>query len=167
MMMIYEEEKMRENKALWATMVVPYPIPRDTNFPASDVLKLSQFYSLVSMETSSSQSSAKPLLDQTELLSLYRPSQRCLFLLDYDGTLTPMVANPQAAIPSDELLCTLRPLVSNCKDMVWVISGRDQAILDQFLGQIVQIGLAAEHGAIVRYPGVGELGRQSGSELAA
>lgn len=108
------------------------------------------------MGTLRSQSSTKPLLDQTKLLPLYRRSPRCLFLLDYDGTLTPIVANPQAAIPSDELLCTLRTLASSCKNVIWVISGRDQAFLDQFLGHIVQIGLAAEHGAFVRYPGSSE-----------
>ena len=93
------------------------------------------------------------LLDQNKLQSQYRRAQQRLFLLDYDGTLTPIVQNPQAAIPSEELLAILQALASDPKNAVWIISGRDQAFLDQWLGPITQIGLSAEHGAFVRQPG--------------
>lgn len=94
-----------------------------------------------------------PLLDQHKLQAQYRHAQQRSFLLDYDGTLTPIVDDPEAAIPSKKLLRTLQALASDPKNAVWIISGRDQAFLDQWLGSIEQIGLSAEHGAFVRKPG--------------
>ena len=94
-----------------------------------------------------------PLLDQKALLAQYHRSANRLVLLDYDGTLTPIVQDPQAAIPTDQLLRTLQVLSSDSKNTVWVISGRDQAFLDLWLGSIPTIGLSAEHGAFARPPG--------------
>ena len=44
-----------------------------------------------------------PALNRPLLLNNYKESQRRLFLFDYDGTLTPIVQDPAAAIPSDKL----------------------------------------------------------------
>lgn len=75
-----------------------------------------------------------------------------LILLDYDGTLTPIVQEPSAAVPSEHVHILLRRLAANEHNSVWVISGRDQKFLSTHLGHIPGVGLAAEHGAFIRHP---------------
>ena len=73
-------------------------------------------------------------------------------MFDYDGTLTPIVQDPQAAIPSEEILETIRALAGDARNTVWIISGRDQDFLNRYLGSISELGLSAEHGSFVREP---------------
>lgn len=93
-----------------------------------------------------------PLLDRTLLLNTYRNAKKRLFMFDYDGTLTPIVRDPQAAIPSDRILRTLKTLSADPKNTVYLISGRDQAFLDEWMGHIPELGLSAEHGSFLRQP---------------
>jgi trehalose 6-phosphate synthase/phosphatase len=95
------------------------------------------------------QSHYTPALNRPLLLSNYKNSQRRLFLFDYDGTLTPIVRDPAAAIPSSRLNAILDALSADPKNQIWVISGRDQAFLDKWLGA-KNIGLSAEHGCFMR-----------------
>lgn len=90
-----------------------------------------------------------PALDRPMLLNNYRAAQRRLFLFDYDGTLTPIVKDPAAAIPSSRLNAILDALSADPKNEIWIISGRDQAFLDKWLGS-KNIGLSAEHGCFMR-----------------
>ncbi|KAK5689168.1 threalose-6-phosphate phosphatase [Elasticomyces elasticus] len=73
-------------------------------------------------------------------------------MFDYDGTLTPIVKDPQAAIPSDRVLRTLKTLASDPNNSVWIISGRDQNFLNEWMGHIPALGLSAEHGSFMRHP---------------
>ncbi|KAL1995414.1 hypothetical protein VTN49DRAFT_1601 [Thermomyces lanuginosus] len=98
------------------------------------------------------QSIATPTLDRTLLLKQYRKAKRRLFMFDYDGTLTPIVKDPQAAIPSDRVIRTIKSLAADPKNSVWIISGRDQAFLDEWMGHIPELGLSAEHGCFIRKP---------------
>jgi trehalose 6-phosphate synthase/phosphatase len=98
------------------------------------------------------QSFATPALDRAKLLSQYRQAKKRLFMFDYDGTLTPIVKDPQAAIPSDRVIRTLKTLASDPNNAVWIISGRDQAFLDDWMGHISELGLSAEHGSFMRPP---------------
>ncbi|KAF2268425.1 hypothetical protein CC78DRAFT_551295 [Lojkania enalia] len=98
------------------------------------------------------QSFATPALDRTKLLYQYRQSKRRLFMFDYDGTLTPIVKDPQAAIPSDRVTRTLKTLAADPANSVWIISGRDQKFLEDYLGHIAELGLSAEHGSFMRHP---------------
>ncbi|KNE63665.1 trehalose-phosphatase [Allomyces macrogynus ATCC 38327] len=75
-----------------------------------------------------------------------------LILFDYDGTLTPIVRVPSAAEPSPELLQALTALCADRSNRVFIISGRDQATLDAWLGHIPGLGLCAEHGCYLRMP---------------
>ena len=93
-----------------------------------------------------------PPLDGVKLLERYRNSSRRLFMFDYDGTLTPIVRDPDAAIPSDQVLSTLRTLATDPRNAVWIISGRDQKFLNDWMGHIHALGLSAEHGSFVRMP---------------
>jgi len=94
-----------------------------------------------------------PLLDKATLLSTYRAAEKRLFMFDYDGTLTPIVRDPSAATPSERVIRTLRTLASDPRNAVWIISGRDQEFLSQYLGDIPGLGFSAEHGSFMRHPG--------------
>ncbi|KAI5966260.1 TPS2 [Candida pseudojiufengensis] len=90
-----------------------------------------------------------PALNRPLLYSNYQKSNRRLFLFDYDGTLTPIVKDPAAAIPSSKLNKTLDLLASDPKNQIWIISGRDQAFLEKWMGP-KHVGLSAEHGCFMR-----------------
>jgi trehalose 6-phosphate synthase/phosphatase len=94
-----------------------------------------------------------PLLDKAALLRKYRSAKKRLFMFDYDGTLTPIVRDPAAAIPTERLIRTLRALASDHRNSVWIISGRDQEFLQGHLGNISELGFSAEHGSFMRHPG--------------
>ncbi|KAG1244746.1 hypothetical protein G6F68_015324 [Rhizopus microsporus] len=72
---------------------------------------------------------------------------------DYDGTLTPIVSVPTDAKPSREMLEYLQALCNDPKNHVWVVSGRDQACLEDWLGGIKNLGLSAEHGCFWKAAG--------------
>ena len=101
---------------------------------------------------SKSSSNATPVLDRTLLLSQYRNAKQRLFMFDYDGTLTPIVKDPNSAIPSDRVIRTLKTLAADPNNAVWIISGRDQAFLEEWMGHIPELGLSAEHGCFIRHP---------------
>ncbi|KFA79043.1 hypothetical protein S40288_08769 [Stachybotrys chartarum IBT 40288] len=101
-------------------------------------------------------SNATPLLDRITLLSKYRAAKKRLFMFDYDGTLTPIVREPSAAIPSERIMHGLKLLAEDPKNHVWIISGRDQEFLAQHLGHIKGLGFSAEHGSFMRNPGSDE-----------
>ena len=73
-------------------------------------------------------------------------------MFDYDGTLTPIVKDPSAAIPTDRVIRNLKKLSSDPRNTVWIISGRDQDFLNQWMGDISELGLSAEHGSFIRHP---------------
>ncbi|ETN45523.1 trehalose-phosphatase [Cyphellophora europaea CBS 101466] len=103
--------------------------------------------------TSFSQFDLTPVLDRKKLLSRYRNSSKRLFMFDYDGTLTPIVKDPNAAIPTDRVLRTLKALAEDPRNNVWIISGRDASFLEEWMGHISELGLSAEHGCFLRRPG--------------
>ncbi|KAG5642267.1 hypothetical protein DXG03_003316 [Asterophora parasitica] len=76
-----------------------------------------------------------------------------LFLFDYDGTLTPIVKTPSMAVPTAATLEALERLSADPKNIVYIISGRDGAFLEQHLGHLKNVGYSAEHGGFVRERG--------------
>lgn len=80
----------------------------------------------------------------------YRRAHHRLILIDYDGTLQPIVRNPKHATPSKDTLALLRRLSKDPRNHVVVISGRDKCTLTLWLGDL-PITLVAEHGAWVRF----------------
>ncbi|KAL2816825.1 glycosyltransferase family 20-domain-containing protein [Aspergillus cavernicola] len=112
-----------------------------------------QFISrLLTNLSSFDQSMATPALDRAKLVQQYRKARKRLFMFDYDGTLTPIVKDPQSAIPSDRVLRTIKSLAADPRNAVWIISGRDEAFLDEWMGHIPELGLSAEHGCFIRMP---------------
>ncbi|KNE64861.1 trehalose-phosphatase [Allomyces macrogynus ATCC 38327] len=93
-----------------------------------------------------------PRLDVARCVAAFHAAPMRLILFDYDGTLTPIVRVPSAAEPSPELLQALTALCADRSNRVFIISGRDQATLDAWLGHIPGLGLCAEHGCYLRMP---------------
>lgn len=89
-------------------------------------------------------------LDFSRVSALYSRAQRRYFFLDYDGTLTPIVKTPAAAVPGLGALQSLRRLTADPRNHVYVISGRDRATLESWLGDIARLGMSAEHGCFLR-----------------
>lgn len=94
-----------------------------------------------------------PVLDRQKMLEQYTRAKKRLFMFDYDGTLTPIVKEPSAAVPSELLLKTLKTLAADHRNAIWIISGRDQDFLTEHLGHIPELGFSAEHGSFMRFPG--------------
>jgi trehalose 6-phosphate synthase/phosphatase len=108
---------------------------------------------LTSVLQSNHNAIATPALDKAAMLKQYRKANKRLFMFDYDGTLTPIVQDPNAALPSERLLRSIQKLASDPKNAIWIISGRDQEFLGEQLGHIPELGFSAEHGSFLRHPG--------------
>lgn len=92
-----------------------------------------------------------PYLNKPLLLKNYENANHRMFLFDYDGTLTPIVRDPNAAIPSAKLYNILKELSADPKNEIWIISGRDQEFLEKWIGsKFPNIGLSAEHGCFMK-----------------
>ncbi|KAG2202943.1 hypothetical protein INT47_008975 [Mucor saturninus] len=103
------------------------------------------------------QSHATPNLNVEKLVQDYKSAKKRIMFFDYDGTLTPIVSVPSDAKPGQDMLKSLQTLCNDPKNIVWVVSGRDQVVLDEWLGSnIKNIGLSAEHGCYVKSPGSDE-----------
>ncbi|KAI6021119.1 glycosyltransferase family 20 protein [Pisolithus marmoratus] len=97
-----------------------------------------------------------PYLPKDRLKESYDRAKKRLFLFDYDGTLTPIVKTPAMAVPSADALLALTKLTSDPANIVYIVSGRDQAFLELHLGHIRRLGMSAEHGGFVREPRNGD-----------
>jgi trehalose 6-phosphate synthase/phosphatase len=153
---LYETVK-NETAAVWA---------------ATNILKL-----LESLQGEQATQNTPPL-DQARLVEKYTQAKKRLLLFDYgsflhsecklprerrltrsvysDGTLTPIVKVPSAAVPSASLLSSLAALTADPRNVVYIISGRDGDFLEEHLGHIENLGMSAEHGCFLREPGVKE-----------
>ena len=86
------------------------------------------------------------------LVEEYKKSARRLFLLDYDGTLVPLMSTPEKARPGEIMLKLLKKISSDEKNEVVLISGRDRATMDDWFSGL-DIGLVAEHGVWTKEKG--------------
>ncbi|KAF2853666.1 glycosyltransferase family 20 protein [Plenodomus tracheiphilus IPT5] len=136
------EERAEQHKKLYKHVVSNNVQSWTNNYLKKLMTNLSSF----------DQSFATPVLDRAKLLFQYRQAKKRLFMFDYDGTLTPIVQDPSAALPSDRVTRTLKMLAADPANSVWIISGRDQAFLNEYLGHIPELGLSAEHGSFMRNP---------------
>ena len=92
-----------------------------------------------------------------------KKARRPLVFLDYDGTLRSYVINPKDAVPDRRILNILERL-SKVAD-VYVVSGRDGATLEEWLGHL-DIGLVCEHGLAMKMPDQPWQGRKNISGAA-
>ena len=87
-----------------------------------------------------------------DIKNQYNEAKKRLIILDYDGTLVPIVKLPELAIPEETLLQTLKILTNDIKNTVVISSGRDVEFLEKWFGKL-NIDLAAEHGAFFKENG--------------
>lgn len=90
--------------------------------------------------------------EREELHQAYKNAENRLIVLDYDGTLMPFNADPQAVIPDQDLLEVLEKLAKKENTKVVVNSGRDRDTLQKWLGPL-GLDMAAEHGVWVKRNG--------------
>lgn len=91
-------------------------------------------------------------LDFNQVKNKYNKSEDRYFFLDYDGTLTPIVKTPSAAVPGSKTLESLKKLAADPLNKVFIISGRDCITLERWLGFIENLGMSAEHGCFLKMP---------------
>lgn len=82
-------------------------------------------------------------------IAAFREARDRLLLFDFDGTLAPIVDNPDDARPSERMRKYLQSLAES-SDLV-VVSGRDRAFLEKIFAGI-PLQLVAEHGAFLKKP---------------
>jgi len=83
-----------------------------------------------------------------ELAARFADRRPAVFL-DYDGTLTPIVARPDLAILSDEMRARIRDLAALCP--VAIVSGRDRADVARLVG-LDSLIYAGSHGFDISGP---------------
>lgn len=84
-----------------------------------------------------------------QIKELYSKARKRLLILDYDGTLVPIMKMPELAIPEDKLIQTLKSLMADKRNTVVISSGRGTDFLDKWFGEL-GIEMAAEHGAFYK-----------------
>jgi len=84
-----------------------------------------------------------------KIIEDYQKSKNRLFLLDYDGTLIHISYKFKRIIPEEEILNIINKLISDKKNQIVIISGRERGILEKWFKDY-HIGLIAEHGAWLR-----------------
>ncbi|KAG0441828.1 putative trehalose-phosphatase [Dictyocoela muelleri] len=91
-------------------------------------------------------------LNVDKMLDRYEESEKCLFLLDYDGTICEICDNPIDARPTDEILKILDKLANNDKNIVCLVTGRSKEDADKWFKN-EKIKIYAEHGSVKRENG--------------
>lgn len=86
---------------------------------------------------------------RSKLVSAYRSAERRLILLDYDGTLMPFASRPEEVAPTPEVRALIAALAGITDNEVVIISGRDRATLESWLGDL-DVDIVAEHGVWLR-----------------
>ncbi|MCI1779962.1 MAG: bifunctional alpha,alpha-trehalose-phosphate synthase (UDP-forming)/trehalose-phosphatase, partial [Bacteroidales bacterium] len=83
----------------------------------------------------------------------YASAENRLLLFDYDGTLSAFYDRPEDAYPKKDVISLLRYLISDKKNNVMIISGRDRHNLEEWFGK-TGMDMEAEHGAAYKRNGV-------------
>jgi len=110
--------------------------------------------------------SARPpsALDSFDAIAARLAGKRAAVFLDYDGTLTPIVARPELALLADAARAAVDRLARLCP--VAVISGRARADVRRLVG-LESVIYAGSHGFDIEAPGGRALGHVVGSEHVA
>ena len=90
-----------------------------------------------------------------KLVSEYRNASAKLIVANYDGTLVPLVDNPESALPSGDLIKTLIHISEKPGSEIVIISSRSKEDLDKWLGDI-PVNITAENGSWIREAGAAE-----------
>ena len=88
-------------------------------------------------------------LDESKFLEILNKEQKVLFIFDYDGTLTELVRDHNAATMTDEQIAVLNKLVKSANTKVSIVTGRALENLKFLLGGRLdnEVMLYGTHGA--------------------
>jgi trehalose 6-phosphate synthase/phosphatase len=89
--------------------------------------------------------STRPKPGLKEVLVQARRTQRIRLLLDYDGTLVPIVRTPELAVPDEEVLTLIADLACSSGLQLDLVSGRPRSTMEEWFGEL-PVALWAEHG---------------------
>lgn len=102
---------------------------------------------------------ALPALERLDDIKSRIGKRRLAVFLDYDGTLTPIVARPDLAVLSDSMRRTLRALAGVCT--VVIVSGRERSNVANLVG-LEEIVYAGSHGFDIVGPEGTEIQHEEG-----
>jgi len=104
-------------------------------------------------------------LDFKAVAKAYKMSSQRLILFDYGGTITSnenldnlsrfrmVKTRSHHSEPTAEMIQAIQDLCNDKKNTVFVVSGKERHSLIKTLGHIPNLGLAAEHGMYISWPG--------------
>lgn len=138
-----DQERFKRHEELYRQVVL-----HTSHTWAATLVKL-----LVGQMLTEQSAHSTPPLDRKRLVKAHHSARKRLFLLDYDGTLTPIVRDPESALPSKQLLEAIGKLTEDERNVFYIISGRDEQFLQKHLGHFERIGFSAEHGSFFKEPG--------------
>lgn len=141
-----EEEKARRQASLYKAV-----LGTTSHTWAATIVKL-----LLENVGSEHTAHQTPVLDVADMTQCYHKAKKRLLLFDYDGTLTPIVKIPSAAVPTERTRAAIAALAADPNNVVYLISGRDGDFLEEHWGMVPNLGLSAEHGSFVKTPTDGE-----------
>jgi trehalose 6-phosphate synthase/phosphatase len=87
-----------------------------------------------------------------EITLAFRSSSQRLILLDFDGTLVNIQNHPSEVIPGKEVLGVIKQLASDKRNIVAILTGRENEYIDSWFGEM-DIYIFAEHGSFIKEPG--------------
>jgi trehalose 6-phosphate synthase/phosphatase len=97
------------------------------------------------------ETSSVPRLSVNSLCNHYRDSNQRLFVLDYEGTLASWGSVGDTILTSPQrTLDVLNDLLSDERNTVYVMSGRQPEELDQLFKRVPNLGLIAENGCFLK-----------------
>ncbi len=105
-----------------------------------------------------------PMPQDADAIARLIAGRRPALFLDYDGTLTPIVARPEMAILSDKMRASVRRLAGLCP--VAVVSGRDRADVERLVG-LDGLVYAGSHGFDIAGPDGLRIEHEAGAEFSA
>lgn len=92
-----------------------------------------------------------PRLNVSALVETYKEAKRRVFILDYEGTLASYGTDTNVVLTSPKkVLDALDGLMSDRKNVVYVMSGRGPEELQRLFRQVPGLGLIAENGCFLR-----------------
>lgn len=86
-----------------------------------------------------------------DIVTDYATAKSRVILLDYDGTMMPQ--NFINKTPSNKVVSILNSLSGDMKNRVFIVSGRGRESLSKWFSPCKRLGIAAEHGFFLRWPG--------------
>jgi len=90
--------------------------------------------------------------DEPEVLALLRDAPAVAFGIDYDGTLAPIVARPELATATDEVVACVERLAEHPRDLVAIVTGRSVEDLWE-RARTRRTWVLGRHGAQIAAPG--------------